>query len=629
MTEGPYNIGLLTFWSLPVVLFLGWIINLFWMIGIDIKLILIIIIGATILLTLCFLRKVKWSYSDLRWMIAPILVLILADQLPWWEMKHVGLTDGMYHLIQANHYIGEINNIPTQQGQDFLFRPPIIPSVLSIELMFSNSVIYTPLFLLCLTCWQLQHLSERWNNEFLSSLIVPAIILVPVFRYWGQLPYADVPVAGLWIFLIHMTIMDHKTRWSIWLLGGVAGLVFLTKYVFIYALGLSCWIYLKDKSGKRTANFLQGWFLITGPFFIFFFITQGDPFAALTPQTSYAVDSAISVVGEHDSYMWWEHLISQISIFGVIALFVGFYRLYFEFKTEMIEIMILLIPLLILHIYILDFGTERYHTPWIALFLCICIAGLPIPKFKSKLKKQHGFRNNIICAFFILLIITSNLSTIDEEIEDSEKYIPLRLDLYNFHIQNADGLSVDSIVLTGHDIPIILNLDIEAYRFINHEYTIFNSINEYDATHLITSNWNPRYQWEKDAINLLGNPYIEPVSVNIFHKKLGILWEVNYSVGTSPLLTTNASEDNVFGDLLVLYQDQSVSITSNSTLISWIEVDENTPVQDVLMVMTSDAPLSIDGCYIVDSRFSSCRMVENETLSAGPNSMIFAWFSEV
>ena len=137
-------------------------------------------------------------------------------------------------------------------------------------------------------------------------------------------------------------------------------------------------------------------------------------------------------------------------------------------------------------------------------------------------------------------------------------------------MENTNGLSEDSILLTGHDMPVILTLDIEAYRFIKHENVIGQSISEYDATHVITSNWSPRYQWEKYPIELLGNPYIEPLSVNIFENKLGILWEVNNSVGISPLLQTNASEQNVFGDLLVLYQDQTVSITSNSTLISWI-----------------------------------------------------------
>ena len=628
MQEGHYNLGHLTFWALPTILTGGWLISLFWMLGLESRLIPSVIVGAMVILTIYSVRLIKWSYSDLRWLIAPICVVILADQLPWWQMKHVGLTDGMYHMIQANHYIGEIDNFPYHQGQDFLFRPPIVPAVLSIELLFSNSINYIPLILLSLTCWQLQHLSERWNNKFLSSLIIPAIILVPVFRYWGQLPYADIPVAGLWIFLIHIAIQNPKSKRSIWLLGCFAGLVFLTKYVFIYAISLSCWLFLKDKSRTRAVIFLQGWFTIASPFLLFYFITQGDPLAALSPQTNFAIDSAISVVGEHDVSIWWEHLISQISIFGVIGFFIGIYRLYFEYHDEMKEIMVLLLPLIILHIFILDFGTERYHTPWIALMLCICIAGLPISNTKLNLKNQFELRNNLVCAFMILLVITSNISTIDEEIETSERDIPLRLELFDFHMENTNGLSEDSILLTGHDMPVILTLDIEAYRFIKHENVIGQSISEYDATHIITSNWSPRYQWEKYPIELLGNPYIEPLSVNIFENKLGILWEVNNSVGISPLLQTNASEQNVFGDLLVLYQDQTVSITSNSTLISWIEVEDQTPINDVLMILTTDTSLLIDGCFITDNKYSSCEMNEGETLSTDADSMIFAWFGE-
>ena len=398
--------------------------------------------------------------------------------------------------------------------------------------------------------------------------------------------------------------------------------------MFIYTIGLSCWLFIKDKSRTRAVIFLQGWFTIASPFLLFYFITQGNPLAALSPQTNFAIDSAISVVGEHDGSIWWEHLISQVTMFGVIGFFIGAYRLYFEYHDEMKEIIVLLLPLIILHIFILDFGTERYHTPWIALMLCICIAGLPMSDIKLKLKYRFKLYNNLVCAFMILLIATSNLSTIDKEIEASEKQIPLKLELFDFHIENAKGLSRDSIVVTGRDIPVILTLDIEAYRFIKHENVIGQSINEYDATHVITSNWSPRYQWEKYPIELLGNPYIEPLSVNIFENKLGILWEVNNSVGVSPLLQTNASEENVFGDLLVLYQDQTVSITSNSTRVSWIKVDDNTPVNDVLMILTTDTSLLIDGCFIVDNKYSSCRMNEGETLSTDSNTMIFAWFGE-
>ena len=69
---------------------------------------------------------------------------------------------------------------------------------------------------------------------------------------------------------------------------------------------------------------------------------------------------------------------SNISNFDLRSnrLFIGILCCCFEYHDEMKEIMVLLLPLIILHIFILDFGTERYHTPWIALMLCICIAGL-------------------------------------------------------------------------------------------------------------------------------------------------------------------------------------------------------------------------------------------------------------
>ena len=134
-----YSLDVLTFWALPTTLIAGWIIHLFWMLGFGTKIVPFFIFVLMVLTILQILRKTKWNYCDLRWAVAPICVLMLAEQLPWWEMKHIGLTDGMYHLIQANHYIGESENLPIHQGQDFLFRPPIIPAVISMELIFSDS----------------------------------------------------------------------------------------------------------------------------------------------------------------------------------------------------------------------------------------------------------------------------------------------------------------------------------------------------------------------------------------------------------------------------------------------------------------------------------------------------------
>jgi hypothetical protein len=625
------NIDLLTLFALPAILAIGWIIYLSWIIGFEVKLILLIFIVLIIISLIYLSKKIVWNYADIRWLIAPLCVFILAEQLPWWQMNHVGLTDGMYHLIQANHYIGEIENIPLQQNQDFLFRPPILPAVLSIEVLITgseSSVTYAPLILLICTCWQLQHLSERWNNKLVSAMIVPAMILIPVFRYWGQLPYADIPVAGLWIFLIHLTIIDPKSRKSVMLLGSITGLIFLTKYVFIYALGLVGWLLIKDKSYDRALYFLQGWLIVTTPFLIFHLITQGDPLAALSPQTNYAIESATSVVGMHNSSIWWQHFVSQVSIYAVIGLFIGSYRLCKEFGNEMLEVVVLLLPLLVLHIFVLDFGTERYHTPWIALTLCICAAGLSLIQFPKNINSHFKLPNNLVCALIIMLIITTNYSTVDKEIEDSENYISLRQQLFDFHLDNVNNLPENSILLTGHDIPIILNLDIEAYRFINHENPIEESILRYEATHIVTSNWNPRYQWEKDTIKLLGNPEIEPISVNLYGNKVGVLWEINNSTGASPSLLTTANESNIFGDLLLLYQNQSVSITSHSANVTWVEVNEETSLQDILLILTDGPSNVINACYDENNKLSSCEMIEGEILSSNSNSMIFAWFDK-
>ena len=76
----------LTFVALPALLAGGWFIHLTWMIGMEgfwaPALAIVTLLGCLGL----YIRNGSWQRRDLRWLLAPVLVTILAIYLPWWDL---------------------------------------------------------------------------------------------------------------------------------------------------------------------------------------------------------------------------------------------------------------------------------------------------------------------------------------------------------------------------------------------------------------------------------------------------------------------------------------------------------------------------------------------------------------
>ena len=114
----------------------------------------------------------------------------------------------------------------------------------------------------------------------------------------------DVPVAGMWFFCLAIFIDSEKEpinhRLSV-LLGGGVGLIFLTKFTFIYMTGLIGWFLIRDRNFARISNFAIGWFVICLPFLVNQFLKYRNPFHAISGKVSYAKESSYRNVGTYDA----------------------------------------------------------------------------------------------------------------------------------------------------------------------------------------------------------------------------------------------------------------------------------------------------------------------------------------
>lgn len=627
---------LFTFLFLPACLLAGWLIHFTWMIGLAgpwipslVLITLVIILGIVI-------RHGEWVWYDTRWLAAPILVILLALFLPWWNLTNVAFTDGAYHLIQSKNFLGRMDWSPITHELDFLMRPPIVPGFFSLELLFyghDSYVQFTPLLLLVATLWQLQHLAERWAPKWQAVLVVPVFLLVPVVRYWGQMAYLDVPVAGMWILTLHLLLIaddNNENEFHPFILGLAAGGTFLTKYAHLYLVGIAFWLLLKDRNTKRFSKFLYGWFIIAGPYLLYHSITQGDPLAALFPQTSYAINSATNVLGDYTSAMWYEQFEKEITTIGVVGSLLGIILLWMRNQGDVVNMLVLITPLLYLHAVILDFGEARYHTPWLALAVVLMAVSLPERILDSEFnQKNEDFDKRRWMAAYstviLLLVAYTNFQTLSDENQWADEYIPWSAELLNFHLEVIEDVPDDAILLSGHNFPIALNTGIAAYRFGPFNDPIADSIDMVEATHLATTNRAPRYHWEHDFDYAIGHNSIEPITVTIDEQWFGVLWEVNETSRLNPEQYFETTSGSISGDVLILGPGQIATIGSEDLEIVWIEVDASLSSQNVLRVITGDLEPMNAGCFSGNLEGEGCEFLAGSELSAGENSVIYAW----
>ncbi len=610
----------LTLFALPGAIICGWVIHLFWMVGLGggwtTWLVLFLILTS---MAIC-LKGATWSRDDLRWLIAPAGLILLVIVLPWWNL--MPRWDAAYHLIEANAFIGNVLWSPFHHGQDFLFRPPLIPALFSMEIIISGNstkVVFMPLLLMVMSTWQIQHLAERWTSKNLSMLVVPAFLLLPAVRYWGQLPYLDVAVAGTWILILNIFIRVEKedTRRLVAILGAVAAMAMLVKYVHVYLIGLVGWFIIKDRDLRRALPFLGGWLLISGPFLLYNSLVNGDPLAALTPQTSFALKSVGDTLGNHTSLTWSYHLLSQLAFIGIIAMVVGLFRLRSKEVESFNAIVILLTPLVIIHAFVLDWGESRYHLPWLALALTLML----VPPSGEKVAHFTGKRLNFHLSISIVILIlmsTWHLGTMVSEISEADEQIDDLDERYRFTWGIWEGEDIKSQI-AGNAMNIGLHSGIETSLFLRSENPVVDTLVHVDATHIITQNALPRFDWEADFETQLGHGSIEPIKTKVLDNWTAVLWRVDNTSYANPVEYLDITGGRIVGDMLVLEYGDSADVAVDDLELTWLEVENH---QQALQALTGSPEEMKDGCI---AQSNDCSLALGSTITPNEGMLILIW----
>ena len=629
----PYSkdlsfIRLTTLFALPMFLFSGWLVYLMWIAEItNILFILSVVIISSIYLIKKF-SHFQIHYRDLRWVIAPALVVLLSWYVPWWS--YTGFwSDSGSHVYMSLNFIGQWDWFLS----DYNFRSPLVPGFLSFEIALTGEqyfVYWTSILLYISVLWQIQNLAERFSNKFRSFLCMFVFAILPTTRFWGQMVMTDVAVTGMLFFLVNVMIYSEdnpKNSYNSMPIGIIAGLVFLTKYTFIYLVGAILLRYLLKSDIKKAVQFLIGWLFITLPFLFHQLIEYGHPFKPLIHQTEFVVLSVTTQAGSYSWQVFLGELIHEVGIAIILLSIYAFVKMYMLRKSDFDIISLILFPLIVINAIILDWGEPRYNLPILAFILLFCSVDFIDYKRLSgaislKYKSTHLFP--YVCTFLMIITGASHLASLPDESYDSSEQITDFNRWIDFSMVPVNELDDTDILLAGWGRTIGVKGDIHSIWTGRYNGDpIYMSAEKYpSATHLLTTNVAPYFQWEKDFDWQLGHNSIEFEKIHFDGWWSSVLWKIDNTSHLSPDKYFSHHNGTVTGDLLILKPNETLTVGSENLSLKWIEVTSIRPYQQVMRVLGGEDTLMVAGC--TDGGKGST-FASGVTMTSPPNNYIYVW----
>ncbi len=495
-----------------------------------------------LLISLCFALVLSWFYSmknllfewkDLRFLILPILIFGIGF-LTYYHLV-AAFYDQAYHLQISNRILDRWDWEPTHQGMSYSFRPEVVSGIAAIELWLTGevSIVYvTPTLLLVSTAWSIQHVGEHFSNSKWGFTSGAVFCLFPVTIMYGRTMLLDVAVAGMIISVFHhLHLISNADRKKHILIGVLAAIVGLTKYPYLYLGGWISILYLVRKKTLESKYIAYGYFAVITLFLLKNQIHTGWFLGPLQSQITGTMASASAIVTDSVTYsprIFFTDFVEQWDlILFCIALYGG--ALIARKQSEYIyNYWFFILPSVILHGYVLDFGWPRYSTPWLAL-LCI---GIPAAIVHSNDEFGEQFRRwkapSILIGILIVASIGPMLQYIEEGESASEHLHEAREKWADVYRDVGSEFTEPTTIVTGIDITMGLYSQMPCFRYEDPKYSMLQAINKFEATHVFTQDVHYRYDIDINSTFLYGSP-IEPVKVFSSEEYVGRLWKVDQS----------------------------------------------------------------------------------------------------
>ena len=584
---------------MPFLMLVGAVMSLgasFWLP----PLLLISIVAAMLLYWCNSMKHLRFEWADLRFGIVP-LVIFGAGFLTVYHLIP-SFYDQAYHLQISNRILDRWAWEPTHQGMSYSFRPEIVSGIAAVELWLTGEtshVFFVPTLILTSAAWSLQHLGEHFSDKRIGFLAGAVFCMLPVTIIFGRTMLLDIAVAGMIVTVFHHLHLTANTqRHVLVLLGVLAAVVGLTKYPYLYLGGWIIVVYVVQKKYEQSKYIACGYFSVIGMFLIKNQIHTGWILGPLQSQVQGTVASANSIATQSAVYTPNVFLTEFIEHWPLVLLCIALYGTALLIKRDrdfIFNYWLLILPAVLLHGVILDFGFPRYSTPWMAL-LCV---GIPAAIVHSNEEFGEFFlRWNIPSILIGILVLTSVsplVKTTDEYGTSSEYLLEVRDGWSNIYREVGQELNESAIVVTGVDITMGLYSETPCYRYEDPEYSMLQAINKFEATHVFTQDSHYRYDIDVNSTFLFGSP-IEPIQVFTSNDFTGRLWSVDHlrleqsDWWRNSTVQINGSGVH-YGDFVWLEASSDFEMLESTAIVRILELDSTLELDaafDVLAVSPED-----------------------------------------
>lgn len=599
-----------TLYSMPALIFGGALMSLGSTFPIS-PVYILVVIHVLLFYSLWNLKHKSVKIGDMRFLLVPCLIWCIA-LLSGGYHTFPSFYDQAEHLIISNRILDGCDCGILKQHTNNLFRPEVIPGIAAIELFWSGEtyrIYFTPLLLLYSTGWAIQHLSEQYVSKKLAFIAPMAFLLLPIVVEYGRTILFDVGVAGMLVSaMVLLKRTDKAKKANLAMLGAMIFCIGMTKYSYLY---LGPWILiLFIMRGEKVAinPFLTGWGVVMFLFVIKNIRLTGGVFSPMEQQIQGTVISLQSTNGEIGTYGFSTFLLEysqQWPIVLLLCVILGTVILAKRDPEFLKDTWLLLIPAIILHAIILDFGWVRYSTPWLAL---ACI-GLPV-FMSSKLFSFHYNERKIKPLFVsgvIIILLSAHQfgSLLVEEREAVKTKSLVHWSIADVYIEAGKNVSDDAIFVTGtSDWNLELYSSITSYQFNNSDDPVYNSIIDFEATHVMTQTRGWRYDVDVNWTYLYGSP-IQPFEDYWSGLTMGYLWSVDelrleshhWWMNQTILLS---GEGERFADFIDLHQETTFELPAGTSATRIIQIPNNTEISTAYRAISggwTSAELLCDSSY--------------------------------
>ena len=208
--------------------------------------------------------------------------------------------DAGYHILQASTYADIID---FDAFNHRIFRPPLLPVLLSTTLVFDGGGSISLILMRCIVL--LFGLQTYALGKKLGASTIPATILAvaaitsPTVIDWGARYYHGVFAAVLATMAMNLLLNINWKKCSpilMLFIGFSSGGVALARYSFSYLLGIIGFSGLMAKRIQPMIWFILAWALVVLPFMLNDWMETGDLLASLRPQIDAPVNRALDPI---------------------------------------------------------------------------------------------------------------------------------------------------------------------------------------------------------------------------------------------------------------------------------------------------------------------------------------------